>query len=634
MKNRKYRKPDVIVHTMNAKPLRVLCVLFVLLVFQPIMSHAQLVRLEDFLPEQARLPEPIPYPSLVDLPEAIQKADTRQIAEILSRIEAYADGLQTRRLPEYATALWQAGYYAYSINDRALAEQLWESAIRFDPMNVRFYLSLSKYYFSRGRKYWDDALATFFSGLKNLWIYSDNRPIFNAFLMDLLANVIMWVLVGLGILSLIKFFRPFHHDLWERLGARTDTYEWTWGLVFILLGLPLLFVGFVWGAIWWLFLFFFYLSRGNRVGLIGIVLAMLILIVGSHFSYVLYERNLHVEPEWLGHYLKGDHPTRTQHELYYIIQQDPKNILATLAYASYFTRTQQYENALNVYTRAIRAGVDSPAVWMNLGNLFYLQELPRQALLFYKKAEEMDIQDSYLKSLLLYNEGKAYHAILEFSKGENLIQEAFRMNPNLTRMVTETTMVFDYIPDENALKVPPLGWVIRNTLKNSLIDSRVILIFLYAIIATVLYIIRWPSYRAEQCERCGDAYCSRCSTRVAAFPYCNACTHLFILRDGISPSARNRKLKQIEVYNYKASILRNLVRLVIPGGGPFYIEKRLNGLFIMFPVALFITLMIQLKKLGPWWLPSHLLPVPFFIGLIGLVLIYLLNGIYVLIRKV
>ncbi|RMD78698.1 MAG: tetratricopeptide repeat protein, partial [Lentisphaerae bacterium] len=319
--------------------------------------------------------------------------------------------------------------------------------------------------------------------------------------------------------------------------------------------------------------------------------------------------------------------------LYFMLHRDPLNVKATLAYASFFVRNQQYDKALNIYTRAIRAGVDDPAVWMNLGNLFYLQELPRQALLFYERAEQHDIPDPKFRALLFYNKGKAYHSILEFTKGEELIQEAFRLNPALSRYITDTTLVMDAYPMAKDLHYPDWSFVIRQCLADTFSDPRVILLILFILIGVVLYIIRWPAYKAKQCERCGDAYCPRCTSKVASFPYCNACMHLFILRDGISPAARKQKLHQIEIFNRKTALVRNLVRLLIPGSGPFYINERFNGIWIMLIIAAGLSIISEISHVAPWWVPTHDLPGPVLLAVLTILVVYLLNGVYVLIRK-
>jgi hypothetical protein len=75
------------------------------------------------------------------------------------------------------------------------------------------------------------------------------------------------------------------------------------------------------------------------------------------------------------------------------------------------------------------------------------------------------------------------------------------------------------------------------------------------------------SSTARRCRRCGAAYCRRCQVATKVPDHCTPCMHLFILRDGLAPAIKSRKMEQVLRYRRRVFIGQRVVSLVLPGSG-------------------------------------------------------------------
>ena len=49
--------------------------------------------------------------------------------------------------------------------------------------------------------------------------------------------------------------------------------------------------------------------------------------------------------------------------------------------------------------------------------------------------------------------------------------------------------------------------------------------------------------------------------------HCSACTHLFILRDGLAPSVKTRKMEEVVRHRRRVWVGERILSLALPGGG-------------------------------------------------------------------
>ncbi len=84
------------------------------------------------------------------------------------------------------------------------------------------------------------------------------------------------------------------------------------------------------------------------------------------------------------------------------------------------------------------------------------------------------------------------------------------------------------------------------------------------------------------CLKCGTAFCRRCHLGAVAAGLCSQCHHLFMVRDGVSGPARNRKLLEVQAEDDRRGRMFRVLSLLSPGAGHVYTHRPLLGaLFIL-----------------------------------------------------
>ncbi len=72
---------------------------------------------------------------------------------------------------------------------------------------------------------------------------------------------------------------------------------------------------------------------------------------------------------------------------------------------------------------------------------------------------------------------------------------------------------------------------------------------------------------ARRCRRCGRPFCRRCRVGTKDPDHCSQCVHLYILRDGLAPVIKSRKMDEVTRYRKRVWIGERLLSLPLPGSG-------------------------------------------------------------------
>jgi hypothetical protein len=86
---------------------------------------------------------------------------------------------------------------------------------------------------------------------------------------------------------------------------------------------------------------------------------------------------------------------------------------------------------------------------------------------------------------------------------------------------------------------------------------------------------------AGLCRRCGRSFCRRCEMATRHRGHCSQCVHLFIVKDGLAPSVRDRKMAEVMSYQRSIFFGTRLLSLVLPGGGHVVGGRPLFGSFLL-----------------------------------------------------
>jgi len=94
-----------------------------------------------------------------------------------------------------------------------------------------------------------------------------------------------------------------------------------------------------------------------------------------------------------------------------------------------------------------------------------------------------------------------------------------------------------------------------------------------AVLAVVAFLLgRWrgPKAFTLHCARCGTAFCRLCHLGQVSGGLCSQCYHLFVVRDGVSGPARNRKMVEVQEAEGRRNRIFRLLSIVSPGTGQIY----------------------------------------------------------------
>jgi hypothetical protein len=83
------------------------------------------------------------------------------------------------------------------------------------------------------------------------------------------------------------------------------------------------------------------------------------------------------------------------------------------------------------------------------------------------------------------------------------------------------------------------------------------------------------------CLKCGTPFCRRCHLGQVAGGLCSQCHHLFLVRDGVSGPARNRKLLEVQKEEVRRDRVFRVLSLLVPGAGHLYAQRAVGIVFVL-----------------------------------------------------
>jgi hypothetical protein len=124
--------------------------------------------------------------------------------------------------------------------------------------------------------------------------------------------------------------------------------------------------------------------------------------------------------------------------------------------------------------------------------------------------------------------------------------------------------------------------------------------------------LRGPKPLTLHCARCGTPFCRRCQLGAASSGQCSQCYHLFVVRDGVSGPARNRKMAEVQEAETRRQRVFRALSLVAPGAGHLYSGRTLVGAGLLFAGYAVVALVVashlvpftevSSRLVPPWWL--------------------------------
>jgi tetratricopeptide (TPR) repeat protein len=136
--------------------------------------------------------------------------------------------------------------------------------------------------------------------------------------------------------------------------------------------------------------------------------------------------------------------------------------------------------------------------------------------------------------------------------------------------------------------------------------------------------LRGPRAFTLHCQRCGTAFCRRCHLGSVVGGLCSQCYHLYVVRDGVSSPARNRKMTEVGQAEQRRRRIVRALSVLSPGAGHTFAGHPLFGtVYLMAWYGLLAAIFVPGRlasfteapsRLQPWW--------PLVVAVAGLVLVW------------
>jgi len=553
------------------------------------------------------------------------------------RIERNIRGLETVALARVAD-----GVAALRAGENTRAETALRDAVALDPHLPDAYFGLALYDVKKGPlgivPAVKDTLAGTMARLSTArgghYLFALIVPVM---LMALLASTIVF-----GLAMLIRYGSLLKHDFEESFGPGRQSLAL--GLAAVILLLPaMLFQGWAWLPLWWLAMLFIYMGWAERI----VALALLLLCVGSAPLVKTMEARLLAQQNplfWasLGA-LESGPDTRAVAQLEEARRANPADRDLTYLLGAEYKKAGRYDDASALYREALASQAKDPIALNNLANLeFAAGEFPA-AIARYKQGIESG-PPAPIAATFYYNQSLAHLQRFEYQPAQEARSQADRLDSSLVHTYDS---LWKY--DKGDYAVVDLGltadevWAKYSGAAQGVVQTnragkgagasegqsflpslgnRLSVFPLIALLAVAI-LRKWRGGKAftMRCLKCGTPFCRRCHLGQVAGGLCSQCHHLFLVRDGVSGPARNRKLLEVQAEEARRERVFRVLSLIVPGAGHLYANRAPVGILLVLVWSSVIAAALLTGRLLPLTEASGELSKPWGLGVGAIVLL-------------
>jgi len=440
------------------------------------------------------------------------------------------------------------------------------------------------------------------------------------------------------------------HDLEEAMGA--DRRPFAMGLVVLALALPaVLFQGYGWLPLWWLAVLFLYMEGLERIAAALVLLAGLAVgpVVQDMQSRILAQQNPLFRAGILA--LEGGPDARATADLEDAVGKSKDDRDLSYMLGVLYKKAGRYDDAAGLYRDLLQADPQDPIALNNLANVEFAGAEYGAAIARYKQGIQ-STPPAPVAATFYYNLSLAHLQRFEYQPAQEARSQADRLASGLIRSYDGLWKYDkgDYAVVDMGLAEDDLWAKFAGTpagvrqksvagkgtgmpqasLLPAVLNRFAGALVIFGVAAVVLW--RWRGSRAFtiRCVKCGTPFCVRCHLGgTTAAGLCTQCHHLFVVRDGVSGPARNRKLLEVQKEEERRDRVFRVLSLVAPGAGHLYAQKTPLGLLLAFTWSLLLVLALMAGRIFPFTEASSAVEKPWGLGLIALLLL----AVYILANR-
>jgi len=389
----------------------------------------------------------------------------------------------------------------------------------------------------------------------------------------------------------------FKHDIEEWLGPGRSRSA-ALAVVLGVLLLPLVsFQGWGWLPLWWLALLFAYLDASEKA--LAAALLVAALAVGPAVSALdlrlrtlgnpLYSAALSV--------IEGAPDAADIATLEQAARQDPQDKDLQYLLGAARKRAGRYEDAAEIYRRLLAADPGDAYARNNLANIEFARGAYDTALARYKAGTESGgspevVATSYYNLSLAHLQKFDYQAYNEAKSNADRVARSLVSEYDRWKYDSGdyATVDLDLTPSQLAAKLGGAsgGLAQRNVatggaapapgLGSATLANRFsVAVGAFAFVSLLIARWRGPKAFTVRCAKCGTAFCRYCHLGQASGGLCSQCYHLFVVRDGVSGPARNRKMAEVQDAEARRDRMFRALSVVAPGSGQLFAGQTFAG---------------------------------------------------------
>ena len=368
----------------------------------------------------------------------------------------------------------------------------------------------------------------------------------------------------------------FSHDVMERFqGNLSDESSRLigWGLmaVPILVTAPL-----VWLLAAWAALFYPYFRRPEKR--LALLTLALLLGAGPAGSVASWIAGTAVDPgaRALIRSLRGGYDLQDEQALRALADTHRDEPMFPFLLASMHRVAGRFDEAMKMYRRALVVDPGHTRSMVNLANLHVLRQEFAIAQNLYKKAGDLDPS----LAIAHYDSHLAHLEAFHLESADQELKVARRIDDALV-----TTLLAQGSEGRSRRLPVDVGYTRAEIWKRAValrLDEGMRSAWSRSLSAPatlaggagLLMVLLLPGLgiaprvaSSRRCRRCGRPFCRRCRMGTKDPDHCSQCVHLYILRDGLAPNVKSKKMEEVVRYRRRVWIGERLLSLLLPGSG-------------------------------------------------------------------
>jgi len=429
---------------------------------------------------------------------------------------------------------------------------------------------------------------------------------------------------AVGLVLLLRHGGLLRHDVEEWFGP-AQSRATSLALFLLLLLLPVAtFQGWGWLPGWWLALIFAYCTRGERA--LSALLLLAALTVGPAVSSLEFRLRTAQNPLFQAAVAAVEGaPDRPQlARLEQAASEDPQDRDLAYLVGAARKRAGLYDSAAELYRRLLAADAADVVARNNLANIEFVRGSYDAALARYQQGAQAGGEAA---ATSYYN--------LSLAQLQKFDYQAFNeAKSNADRLAGGVARYDRWKYDSGDYAVVDLGltrdqvWVkfagaasgvsVRNVTTGapplpqagSLVASLAnrfagwIAVFALAVFAVSRF--RGPKAFTLHCGKCGTAFCRSCHLGRVSGGLCSQCYHLFVVRDGVSGPARNRKMAEVQRADARRGRVFRALSVVLPGSGHLFAGRTAVGALLLLAWCAILSVLAASRLVPFTEVPSRL----------------------------